>query len=70
MERNEYEVVQYTLLSENQVKILRNTYVAMTMLARLGIKALVSHLLTQIQHVGVVGCWLSGADMAVDSCQC
>ena len=50
MEKIEYEVVQYVLPSENQIKMQRNTYVAMTMLARLRIKALMSHLLTQIQH--------------------
>ena len=47
MERNKYEAVQCTPLSEEK---LRNTYWENTMFARLGIEALVSRLLTQIQH--------------------
>ena len=51
MEKIEYKAVQYVPPSENQKKMQKNTYVAMTMLARLGIEALMSHLLTQIQHI-------------------
>ena len=44
MERNKYEAVQCTPLSEEK---LRNTYWENTMFARLRIEALVSRLLTQ-----------------------
>jgi hypothetical protein len=47
IERNEYEAVQSMPPREEK---LRNTYWENTMLARLGIEALMSRLLTQIQH--------------------